>query len=103
MIDKTNPKYHELIQYSNPKIAQKNAYDYVGQELYISTRKDKKYMILNPETNKYVHFGQMGYQDYTIHKDDTRRGNYLNRSKSIKGNWEDNAYSANNLSRNILW
>ena len=29
-----------------------------------SSRKNKKYMILNPNTNKFVHFGAMGYMDY---------------------------------------
>jgi hypothetical protein len=26
-------------------------------------------MILNPNTNKWVHFGQLGYQDFTKHND----------------------------------
>jgi hypothetical protein len=29
-----------------------------------SSRKNKKYMILNPNTNKFVNFGAMGYMDY---------------------------------------
>jgi hypothetical protein len=45
----------------------------------------------------------MGYEDFTKHKDDKRRENYLKRTTNIPGNWKDNKYSPNNLSRNILW
>ena len=30
-------------------------------------------MVLDPNTNKMVHFGQMGYEDYTKHHDENRR------------------------------
>jgi hypothetical protein len=45
----------------------------------------------------------MGYEDFTKHHDKARRKNYLTRSKNIKGDWTRNSYSANNLSRKILW
>ena len=67
-----------------------------------STRKNKKYMILNDD-NKYVHFGDSMYQDFTIHNDPERRQRYLNRATKIKGNWRNNKYSPNNLSINLLW
>ena len=67
-----------------------------------STRKNKKYMILNDD-NKYVHFGDNRYEDYTIHNDLERRKRYLNRAKNIKGNWKKDKYSANNLAINLLW
>ena len=54
-------------------------------------------------TKKWIYFGQMGYEDFTKHKDDKRRENYLKRTTNIPGNWKDNKYSPNNLSRNILW
>ena len=60
-------------------------------------------MVLNPETNKCVHFGQMPYQDFTFSRDHNKRLQYLRRSGNIKGNWKNDKYSANNLSRNILW
>ena len=63
----------------------------------------KKYMIYNPNTKKYVYFGQIPYQDFTKHLDLTRRENYLKRTANMKGNWKNDKYSANNLSRNILW
>jgi hypothetical protein len=97
-------KYREIVKYSNPQIVFKKGNKYIGKSyrIKLSSRKDKKYMILTP-TGKIVHFGQMGYEDYTKHKDKTRRKNYLNRSKKIRGDWIKNKYSANNLSRNILW
>lgn len=97
-------KYKELLNYSNPKIVLQKAKKYLGNDvnITISTRKDKKYMIKSPY-GLWVHFGQMGYEDYTYHKNDIRRNNYLNRSANIKGNWEEDIYSPNNLSRNILW
>ena len=91
--------------YSNPRIAQQNAYKYLDKnsKLFPSLNKDKKYRIYDPKNEKWINFGQIGYQDYTKHRDKTRRKNYLTRSKGIKGNWKNNKYSPNNLSRNILW
>jgi hypothetical protein len=45
----------------------------------------------------------MGYEDFTKHHNKTRRKNYLTRTKFMRGDWKNNKYSANNLSRNILW
>ena len=59
-------------------------------------------MVLNPD-NKYIHFGDNRYEDFTQHKDKDRQQKYLNRSSKIKGNWKNNKYSPNNLSINILW
>ena len=101
-----NTKYPKKITvYSSPRIAQKMAYKYLGKtaKLCPANKKDKKYRIYDTKNNKWVNFGQMGYEDYTKHRNKTRRKNYLTRSKSIKGNWKTNKYSPNNLSRNILW
>ena len=91
--------------YSTPRIAQKMAYKYLGKtaKLYPANNPQKKYSIYDPKNNKWVNFGQMGYEDYTKHHDKQRRKNYLTRTKFMKGNWKSNNYSANNLSRNILW
>jgi len=67
-----------------------------------STRKNKKYMILNDD-NKYIHFGDSRYMDYTIHNDPERRKRYLNRASKIRGEWKKDKYSPNNLSINLLW
>ena len=50
-----------------------------------------------------VHFGQIGYEDFTKHKNKTSRKNYLARSRKIRGNWKSNKYSPNNLSIHLLW
>jgi hypothetical protein len=93
-----------LEQYSNPLIALDNAQKYLGNDvrLFVSTKKDKKYMIQAPD-GKWVHFGQMGYEDFTKHLDPIRRNNYLVRTANMRGDWKDNPYSANNLAREILW
>lgn len=91
--------------YSNPKQVMKNAKKYLGKDVSIelSNKKDKKYMVYNPNTKKWVYFGQIGYEDFTKHKDPKRRENYLKRTANMKGNWKDDKYSPNNLSRNLLW
>jgi len=82
----------------------KNAKSFLGNDVIIlpSTRKNKKFMNMNLE-NKYVHFGDKRYEDFTQHKNKDRQQNYLKRSSNIKGNWKNNKYSPNNLSMNILW
>jgi hypothetical protein len=94
-----------LDQYSNMAEAQRKAIKYLGKgtELKTSDRKDKKYMLLDPSTQKMVYFGQMGYEDFTKHKDPERRKRYLDRATKIKGDWIKNKYSPNNLAINILW
>jgi len=96
----------EIYKYSNPAQAQRMAYKYLGKKngkIFRSTRKEKKYMIKDPKTGKWVHFGQMNYEDYTKHRNKTRRQNYLTRSGKISGDWKRNRYSANNLARKVLW
>jgi poly-beta-hydroxyalkanoate depolymerase len=94
---------NDINMWSNPQTAQKRAYEYLGKDadLYQSNKKDKKYMVFDGK--KWVHFGQMGYQDFTKHQDNERRNRYLKRTENMKGNWKKNPYSPNNLSRNILW
>ena len=67
-----------------------------------STRKNKKYMIMNDE-NKLVHFGDLRFEDYTKHQDKERLKRYLDRATKIKGNWKRDKYSPNNLAINLLW
>ena len=95
----------DLTLFSNISEVKRKAKQYLGKDTVVkpSTRKDKKFMVLNPKTNKYSHFGQIGYEDFTKHKDIERRNNYLNRATKIKGNWKKDKYSPNNLSIHILW
>ena len=95
----------KINDFSNPKIVFKKAKNYLGKDVIIrlSDNAKKKYMVFNPETHKWVYFGQMGYEDFTKHNDPVRREKYLRRTENIRGNWKENKYSPNNLSRNILW
>jgi len=95
----------KIFKYSNPKRAQYMAYKYLGKtaKLYPASNSHKKYQIYDEKNDKWVQFGQIGYEDFTKHKDKKRRTNYLTRTKFMRGNWKKNKYSANNLSRNILW
>jgi Family of unknown function (DUF5754) len=94
-----------LYKYSSPKQAQKMAYKYLGKtaKLHPASNPEKKYMICDQTSNKWINFGQLGYEDYTRHKNKTRRRNYLTRTAGMRGDWKSNKYSANNLSRHILW
>jgi hypothetical protein len=94
-----------ILDVSNPEKVLKKAVKYLGPnvEICLSNRKDKKYAVYNPHTEKWIHFGNSNFSDFTKHQDDERRKNYLARSAKIRGNWKDNKYSPNNLSRNILW
>jgi hypothetical protein len=105
-LNKRFPKSDPIWIYSNPKVAQQKAFEMLGPEAILirSKAKNKKYCILSPSPDrKRINFGQMGYEDFTKHNDELRRYNYLNRTSKIKGNWKQNMYSPNNLSREILW
>ena len=100
-----NNKIDELLKWSNPMKAQAMAEKWLGKdaELFVSLKDDKKYDVYDPINNKWVSFGQIGYEDFTKHNDKERRQRYLNRATNMKGDWVSNPYSANNLSINILW
>lgn len=88
--------------YSNPRIVLFKAKQYYGKDVEIdfSTRKDKKYMIKNPETNKWIHFGQYGMEDYTKHKDNLRRELFRHRNHK----WANtDKYTPSYMSYYILW
>ena len=101
-----------LSDYSDPEIVLYRAKFYFGEDVILkkSTRKNKKYMIYNPITNKFVHFGAMGYLDYTkyvqlynLETANKHRTKYLKRALKIRGNWINNQYSPNYLSMLLLW
>ena len=98
-------KASSILKYSNPTKAFKKAKEYLGKdvEIKLSDKPDKKYMVYNPHKDHWVHFGQMGYEDFLKHQNLIRRNNYLTRTYFMKGNWRNDKYSPNNLSRNILW
>lgn len=92
----------ELHKYSNPPLVREMADFFLGKDIpiYYSTRKDKKYMIINPDTHKRVYFGQMGYEDFTKHLDYNRRHQFRQRNAS----WASAPkYSPAWLSYYLLW
>jgi hypothetical protein len=97
-------EYDAIWDYSNPLKAQQQAFKIYGPTaiLYRSRAKNKKYAIVSPE-GKVVNFGQMGYEDFTKHNDPVRRMRFLNRTSNYRGDWKNNPYSPNNLSRRIIW
>ena len=107
MTDNLNiARFNQLLTVSNPTIVKKNLKKYIPKdtpELFISNRKNKKYMILNPETNKFVHFGSLAYEDVTKHQNFLRQKAYIIRASNIKGDWKSDKYSPNNLSMYLLW
>ena len=67
-----------------------------------SSRPSKKYMITTPSEKK-IHFGASGYSDFTIHKNDARKYNYINRH-SVSEDWTKKGINtAGFFSRWILW
>jgi hypothetical protein len=98
------PKTDPIWNYSNPRIVQRQAKLLFGKgfKIYRSNLKSKKYFIID-DAGKKVHFGCMNMEDYTHHNNEIKRDSYLKRSFKIKGNWKDNLYSPNNLSRCLLW
>ena len=94
----------KICEVSNPEVVLKQLEKYYGDEvdLYLSTSKNKKYMVFD-EQGKKIHFGSILYEDYTKHKDKKRRLNYLKRASNIKGNWRQNPFSPNMLSIILLW
>tara|TARA_R110002153_G_scaffold73386_3_gene191435 strand:- start:110 stop:385 length:276 start_codon:yes stop_codon:yes gene_type:complete len=64
-----------------------------------STRKDKKWMA-EFDTNKIIHFGARGMDDYTLKKDKEQRERYRARHASGKTAKPD---TADSLSFRLLW
>lgn len=100
-------KYQQLLKVSNPQKVVENAIKYFNDpniQVYLSTHKNKKYMVVNKDNMHKVNFGDIRYSDFTKkHNDIKRREAYLNRAYNIRGNWIDNKYSRNNLAINLLW
>ena len=99
------PSLQEVNKYSNYTKAKRQTRKFLGKnaKLFLSTRKNKKFMVIDPETGHKIHFGQMGYEDFTKHNDPKRRENYMRRTANIRGQWRNDKYSPNMLSRCILW
>jgi hypothetical protein len=96
---------------SNPKLVYERAKELYGNDVIIkqSTRKNKKYMIMDNNTRKYVHFGSLNHLDYMkyiqygVEIANEHRSRYLKRALKIKGTWSENEYYPNILSIYLLW
>ncbi len=91
-----------IYEVSDPDMVLKRAKNLYGDEvqIYFSTRKNKKYMLIDPYTDKRIHFGSSLYQDFTKHRDEERRQKFLKRNKK----WKDaEPYSPAYASYHILW
>ena len=93
-------KLEELKKYSNINKVNKKAKELNINKVYLSTRKDKKYTVLNPNNDKWIHFGQFGYIDFTKSRSE------IQRIKFLKRNWkwaEAEPYTPSFLSYYLLW
>ena len=90
--------YNNFIEYLKKHKLNVNNY-----EIYLSNKKNKKYMIYDKINDKYIHVGDINFEDFTKHNNKERQKNYLNRANNIKGDWKNNLFSSNNLSINLLW
>lgn len=102
-------KLSELIKISNPDEVKRRFEKYRGAAkatIEPSPRPDKKYLIrvaaAGGVRGRAVHIGST-LPDFTKHGDEARRKSYLARSAGIKGDWREDKWSANNLSRALLW
>lgn len=95
-------KAEELLLYSNPRIVKEKLEKYTkdpNYALFLSSREDKKYMVLN-ESGKMVHFGQMYYKDYTKTGDEEQRMKFKDRNAKWAGQPK---FTPAHLSYNLLW
>ena len=91
----------KICEVSDPELVLKQLKKYYGNDvdLYLSSSKNKKYMVFD-EDGKKIHFGSLLYQDYTKHKDKKRRENFRNRNTK----WKDaDKYTPAHLSYYLLW
>ncbi len=102
-------KLNELIKISNPAEVKRRFEKYRGAAkatIEPSPRPDKKYLIrvaaAGGMRGRAVHIGST-MSDFTKHGDEVKRKMYLARSAGIKGDWRDDKWSPNMLSRELLW
>ena len=102
-------KLSELIKISDPAEVKRRFEKYRGTaraEISVSPRVDKKYMVrvvaADGNRGRIIHIGST-MADFTKHGDDIRRKSYLARSGAIRGDWKSDKWSANSLSRALMW
>jgi hypothetical protein len=99
-------KRKQVEKVSNPDTVYHNAMilleKYDDVELDFSTRINKKYMITGSFTNnKWIHFGDVHFQDFTKHKNEERRAKFLRRNAHWIKDYD--IYSPAWFSYYLLW
>ncbi len=64
-----------------------------------SSKPEKRYMVQIGD--KIIHFGSSAHSNFTIHKDEKRKQNYISRHKSNE-DWND-IYSAGFWAKHLIW
>lgn len=102
-------KLSDLVKISDPAEVKRRFEKYRGTakaEISVSPMVDKKYTVrvaaAGGVRGRIVHIGST-MADFTKHADEAKRKSYLARSAGIKGEWRDDKWSANNLSRALMW
>jgi len=89
---------YNMNEFSNIQEVQRIANKYKLGKIFPSNRKNKKYMVRNPD-GKMIHFGASGYADFTAHKDKERRERFRKRNHK----WASSSkWTASWLSYNLL-
>jgi hypothetical protein len=72
-------------------------------KLSTSDLKTKRFMVINLQTNKKIHFGSPLHENYNMHEDDERKFRYIKRHEKNE-DWTINGINtAGFWSRWILW
>ena len=95
-------KVKQLAKVSDLKAVLKKSRRLYRRDVFPSSKKEKKYMLQN-DRGRWAHFGSIEYQDFTKHKDKTRRKSYLARATGIRGKWRRDKFSPNRLAISLLW
>jgi hypothetical protein len=100
--DEAIEKIKKLKTKSNIQEVARRAKQIYGDDvvLYISDRKNKKYMILEPKTEKWMHFGDIRYEDFTYHGDKNRRERFQIRNHKWS---KEPKYSPSYMAYYLLW
>lgn len=81
------------------------AYRYGADDIIESWRGYKKYAVFYD--NKWIHFGDIRYDDYTSHKDKDRRDAYRSRASRITNKYGEYTYKDRNYANfwayHLLW
>lgn len=88
-----------ILKVSDPIEVNRRAIEIYNRPVFLSNRKYKKYMI-EDNNGKYIHFGDINFEDFTYHEDEKRRNSFRNRNWK----WENaDKFSPAYLSYHLLW